>query len=199
MDLVGPEEVADGAGLPCMVDSLFAAVPPLREDLAECVPVLTGEVTDSDEGGLLVVGSFLSVDEVVVGDFVVFVVVVVVVLAALEAGLLGAADVRVEALRSTVVVFRSGDLGVISLGRTVALLDTEDVLTVASLSAGLVEVTFFGPLIVADAPDEIAGFVGALLNPAGAEVIPDKPVRDLSDPVVFAAAEARLGAADVVD
>lgn len=178
-----------------MVDNLFAEVPPLREDLAECVTDLTGEATDSEEGGLLVVGSFLSVvvDEVLVGDFVVF---VVVVLAALEAGLLGAMDVKVEPLRSAVVVFRSGDLGVISLGRTVALLDAEDVLTVASLSAGL---TFFGPLAVADAPDEIEGLVGALLNPVGAEVIPGVPVRDLSDPVVFVAAEARLGAADVVD
>lgn len=205
MDLVGPEEVVDGAGLPCTVESLFVAVPLPREDLAEC-PALTGEETDSDEGGLFVVGSFLSVavDEVVVGDFVVF---VVVVLAALEAGLLGAVDeapeLRVKALRSAAVAFQSGDLGVVevedSFGSTEALLGAEDVLIVASFSAGLAETTFLGPLVVADAPDEITGLVGGLFNPAGAEVIPGGPVRDLSDPVVFVVIEVRLGAAEVVD
>lgn len=184
-----------------MVESLFEAVPPLKEVLAEWVPALTGEETDSVEGGLFVVSLLSVVGEVVVVGFAVLVAVVAVA----EGGLLAAADVTepefsVEVLRSVAVVFRSGDLGVAieeAFGAVEVLLDVAEFLPALSFSIGFVELAFF-TLPVLEAPEEIGGRVGGLFNPPGADAVPGGPVRDLSDPVVFVA-DTRFGAAEVVE
>lgn len=197
MVFVGAVVEIDGAGLPWMADSRFAAVPPLKEDFAEWVLALTGEVTDSVDGGLLVGASFFSVgtDVVVEGGFVVLVPVV----AEADGGLRAAAevtdpDVRAEVLRSAVVVFRSGDFGVVVVAVVVFALLIG--LMAGSFSADFVDAAFFTLVEVAEVLEDIGGLVGGLLKP---EAAPGGPARDLSDPVVFVAVDTRLGAADVVE
>ena len=203
----GTEEAVDGEGLPCIVERRFTElVPPLREDFAEWVPVLTGEEIESVVVGDLLVFSFFSVvagpTEAALGVFVGAVMVLLE-----EGGLLGATELteagfKVDGLRSAAVILRSGDFGVGVLvarveGTTEALLEVVDDLVAASLSPPFVDGAFFtAPPVV---PEGIAGRVGGLFNPATACAVPGGPVRDLRDPVAFAADGTRLGAAEVVD